>query len=103
MGFWSLLSSAHVRIAKPTCFRLFVQLMRCARALARASAGNNMAARMAMIAITTNNSISVKALICFRRFFITFVGFYFIFLFTLLTFSKKSPSYQLIFMLFLVT
>src|SRR5438132_11580728 len=75
MGFWSLLSSAHVRIAKPTCFRLFVQLLRCARALARASAGSNMAARMAIIAMTTNNSIKVKAAIFLRRFFIELYWF----------------------------
>src|SRR2546423_13614182 len=77
MGFWSLLSSAHVRIAKPICFRLLVQLMRCARALARASAGSNMAARMAMIAITTNNSIRVKADFFWLRFFILFDRFIF--------------------------
>src|ERR1041385_8847974 len=34
--------------------------MRCARALALASAGRSIAARMAMMAITTSNSISVK-------------------------------------------
>ena len=45
----------------PTCFKLLVQLMRCARAFARAKAGNNKLARMAMMAITTNNSMSVKA------------------------------------------
>src|ERR1041385_3914294 len=77
MGFWSLLSSAHVRMANPTCLRLFVQLIRCARALARANAGKSIAARMAIIAMTTNSSIRVKALICFRKFFIEFAGFFF--------------------------
>jgi hypothetical protein len=38
--------------------------------LAAASAGNNMAARMAMMAITTSSSISVKAFFCFRILFI---------------------------------
>jgi len=39
-----------------------MQLARLAFSLALASAGNNIAARMAMIAITTSNSISVNAL-----------------------------------------
>jgi hypothetical protein len=42
------------------CLRLETQLMALALSFALASAGNNMAARMAMIAITTNSSISVK-------------------------------------------
>jgi hypothetical protein len=41
---------------------LFAQLIRCDRAFARANAGNNMAARMAMMAITTSNSMSVNPL-----------------------------------------
>src|SRR5437773_12552807 len=78
MGYWSWLSSAHVLKANPVCLRLLVQLIRCARALARASAGNNMAARMAMIAMTTNNSMRVKAPILLRRFFIRFLRFLFL-------------------------
>ena len=39
---------------------LLVQLVRLAWALARANAGRSIAARIAMIAITTSNSISVK-------------------------------------------
>jgi hypothetical protein len=35
-----------------------------------ANAGSSMAARMAMMAMTTNNSISVKAVFRFRQFFI---------------------------------
>src|SRR5438874_1419347 len=75
IGYWSWLSRAKVRNAKPTCLRLFTQLMRCARALARASAGSNMAARMAIIAMTTNNSIKVKAANFLRRFFIELYWF----------------------------
>src|SRR5579871_1068504 len=39
-----------------------MQLVRCALSLADANAGNNSAAKMAMIAITTSSSIKVKAL-----------------------------------------
>src|SRR5262245_58590268 len=46
----------------PICFRLFTHEMRLAFSLAIESAGNSIAARMAMIAITTSNSIKVKAL-----------------------------------------
>src|SRR5437879_6458428 len=75
IGYWSWLSNEKVRKARPTCLRLLTQLMRCARALARASAGSNMAARMAIIAMTTNNSIKVKAAIFLRRFFIELYWF----------------------------
>src|SRR5437764_14954225 len=75
IGKASPLSSAQVLKDKPTCFRLFTQLMRCARALARASAGSNMAAKMAIIAMTTNNSIKVKAANFLRRFFIELYWF----------------------------
>src|SRR6267142_4695320 len=46
---------------RPICFVLFKQAMANALSLALAKAGNSMAARMAMIAITTSNSIRVKA------------------------------------------
>src|ERR1051326_1751417 len=46
-----------------SCLRSFTHLIRLADSLARASAGSNMLARIAMIAITTNNSIRVKALL----------------------------------------
>ena len=39
------------------CFWLLMQFVRCARSLALASAGSSMAAKIAMIAITTSNSI----------------------------------------------
>ena len=44
----------------PICFSLFMQKICCALALACASAGRSMAARMAMMAMTTNNSINVN-------------------------------------------
>src|SRR5947209_19733737 len=47
----------------PTCRKLFKQAACLALALAFASAGRSIAARMAMIAITTNSSIKVKALL----------------------------------------
>jgi hypothetical protein len=43
-----------------TCRMLDLQPARLAFSLARAKAGRSRAARMAMIAITTNSSISVK-------------------------------------------
>lgn len=43
-----------------SCLWLFKQLIRCARALALDNAGSSMAAKMAMMAITTSNSIKVK-------------------------------------------
>ena len=48
---------------RPICLRLLRQLVR--RAFSRAKTGNKIAARIYIIAITTNNSISVKALIRF--------------------------------------
>src|ERR1051325_2038607 len=45
----------------PTCLRLLVQFASCAFFFALANAGNSNAARMAMIAMTTSNSIRVKA------------------------------------------
>jgi hypothetical protein len=43
----------------------------CAFALAAASAGNSIAAKMAMMAITTNSSISVNAVE--QQFFVSFI------------------------------
>ena len=45
----------------PDLFEVVDAIDRCALRLAAASAGSNMAARMAMMAITTSSSISVKA------------------------------------------
>src|SRR5437773_7066892 len=47
---------------RPICFWLFMQAVRCAFALDFANAGSNSAARIAMMAMTTSNSISVNAL-----------------------------------------
>ena len=69
------MSSAQVRKESPTCLRLLLQLMRRAWGLALAKAGSSKAARMAMTAITTNNSIRVKALFCLRVFFIKSFSF----------------------------
>ena len=44
----------------PICLRLLEHCMRRAASRAAWTAGNNIAIRTAMIAITTNNSISVK-------------------------------------------
>ena len=48
-------------VASVICFTLFWHWMVIAFSLALARAGNNMPAKMAMIAMTTNNSIRVKA------------------------------------------
>src|SRR5258708_26844035 len=71
---WSL---DQMRKASPTCLRLLTQLMRAALALALASAGRSKPARMAMMAITTNSSMSVKApdfglVMCFMVVFAVF-------------------------------
>src|SRR5260370_32816765 len=44
----------------PTCFKLLRHWMRLALSLALARAGNNIAARIAMMAITTSSSINVN-------------------------------------------
>src|SRR5215831_16725368 len=57
----SRLSPAYMLIAVPHCLRLLLHCARTADALALPNAGSNIAARMAMIAITTRSSIKVKA------------------------------------------
>src|SRR5947207_15564339 len=47
-------------IAIASCLELFMHEVAWARAFALLSAGNNMLARIAMIAMTTSNSINVK-------------------------------------------
>src|SRR5512141_3203969 len=59
-GYRSLLSSEYVVRARPICFRLLMQAEALARSRALAKTGNRMAARMAMMAMTTSNSIRVK-------------------------------------------
>src|ERR1035437_1298194 len=75
IGILPLWSIAQVRNATPTCLRLLLQAMRCAWDLVRAKAGSEKAARIAMMAITTNNSIRVKAAFCLRMFFISGASF----------------------------
>src|ERR1039458_1130320 len=58
----SPLSPAYIFTASPHCLRLLAHWICNARALALASAGNNIAARMAMMAMTTSSSINVKPL-----------------------------------------
>src|SRR4030095_5047456 len=60
-GNFPSLLSAQSRMANPVCLRLFAQVIRCALLFARLRAGNNIPARIAMIAMTTSNSMSVKA------------------------------------------
>ena len=55
------LSVAYCWMPRLICRKLFMQFVRRAAAFARDKAGNNNAARMAMIAITTNSSIKVNA------------------------------------------
>jgi len=57
----SLLSALYMSSAKVNCFSLFMHCVRFALFLARLKVGNNIAAKIAMIAITTNNSIKVNA------------------------------------------
>jgi hypothetical protein len=57
----SRLSPAYILMASPHCFRLLAHCARIADAFALARAGSNIAARMAIMAITTNNSIKVNA------------------------------------------
>src|SRR5580700_4305318 len=59
-GKYCRLSSAYIMMAKAICLLLLTQLVVLAWTLALASAGSKSAARMAMTAITTSNSISVN-------------------------------------------
>src|SRR6266545_2095585 len=61
MGSLSLKSPAYIIVARANCLRLLEQAVTFARHLARDNAGNNNEARIAMIAMTTSNSIRVKA------------------------------------------
>ena len=59
----------------PICFRLFRHCVRRAFSRAELNAGMSIPAKMAIIAITTNNSINVKPLIFFRQnFFINYIS-----------------------------
>ena len=56
----SLLSPAYMIQASVNCFVLFMQLIAQAFCFALLKAGNNIAARIAIMAMTTSNSINVK-------------------------------------------
>src|SRR5439155_25869329 len=56
----SWLSPAYITQMIDSCLRLFTHWIDCALAFALASAGNNRLAKIAMMAITTSSSISVK-------------------------------------------
>src|SRR5262245_12757253 len=60
-GTRSSLSFAYMNQVVCNCLRLFMQWVARARSLAFDNAGSSNAARIAMMAMTTNNSISVKA------------------------------------------
>ena len=64
-----LLSPVYMIQPVVNCFSLLMHWMPCACALALARAGSSIAARMAMMAMTTSNSMSVnpKGAIPFRR------------------------------------
>src|ERR1700691_1192241 len=55
-----LLSPIYIVQASANCFWLIKQVACVAFSLARANAGSNIAAKMAIMAITTSNSINVK-------------------------------------------
>ena len=59
------LSFEYILNTIPICLRLLAQLARLAASRARANAGSRIAARIPMMAITTNNSIKVKPLLMF--------------------------------------
>src|SRR5512143_118455 len=58
----SLLSPAYIVAATPICFMLLWHCAALALSLALAKAGRSSAARIAMMAMTTSNSIKVNAL-----------------------------------------
>src|SRR5439155_26729627 len=62
-GNFSRLSSQYIAMLRYCCFSLFRQMMRCAFSFVVARAGKSIAARMAMMAMTTKSSIRVKALL----------------------------------------
>ena len=51
----------YIWTARPSCFSFDMHDVACAAALARVNTGNNIAAKIAIIAITTSSSINVKA------------------------------------------
>src|SRR5439155_7207148 len=71
-GKYSSLSPVNMCVAVSNCLLLFKSMLCCALFLALLSAGRSIAARMAMMAITTRSSISVNASI-FRKRVIGFI------------------------------
>ena len=61
-GIHDWLSPAYMAQPRPNCFSLFVQEMALAFSRALLNAGRSIAAKIAMIAITTSNSIRVNDL-----------------------------------------
>src|SRR5208337_1393884 len=61
-GMTSLLSSVYIAQQSWSCFKLLMHCRAWALVLALLKAGNSIAAKMAMMAITTSNSKSVKPL-----------------------------------------
>src|SRR5678809_485170 len=61
----SLLSCVYIANARPICLLLLTHAMPLALSLALDSAGSSIAARIAMIAITTSSSIRVKPAVRF--------------------------------------
>ncbi|MDB6036736.1 MAG: DNA-binding response regulator [Verrucomicrobiales bacterium] len=66
LGMKSWLSVVYITVASPSCLLLLRQVVRTARALADAIAGNSILARIAIMAITTSNSMRVNARECAR-------------------------------------
>src|SRR5258708_3796372 len=60
----SLLSLAYMYQHNPSCFILLTQCILAALAFALDKAGSSIAARIAMMAMTTSSSMSVKAALC---------------------------------------
>ena len=72
-GTFSSLSTVNMIHDKASWWLLFRQPIPCALVLAFASAGSNMLAKIAIMAMTTSNSISVKPLFLFVVFMIEWV------------------------------
>src|SRR5436305_7818946 len=90
LGKRSLLSPAYIIMPKAICLLLLMHLAALALSFALARAGSNIAARMAIMAMTTSSSIRVKALL--------FVDcFIFISLFRMLSPRAQRAPAQLVF------
>src|SRR5277367_3952671 len=66
-GMTSLLSSVYIAQQSWSCFKLLVHCRAWALVLALLKAGNSIAARMAIMAITTSNSTRVKPVILLAK------------------------------------